>query len=197
MPNRIKGRVTDKSPSRFSGSYDEHPDWKTVLVDYSFLGSSAGLVRVDKVLGTHLYQKAFNESPVVFGALPSLHAATAVCFSLFVARYSGKWGHGVMFVYSSMMFWSTQYLHHHWATDLLMGTALSVGAFSIANVVLRGLEAKHEREATTRGVDRLFCWPSPHAGKQESLPLYRIVDDEEEGQKVSSIREKEHENAER
>lgn len=58
---------------------------------------------MDKVLGTHLYQKAFKKSPVVFGALPSLHAATAMCFSLFVARYGGKWGHIVMFLYSSLM----------------------------------------------------------------------------------------------
>ncbi|CAO1632000.1 unnamed protein product [Parajaminaea phylloscopi] len=153
--------------------YDEHPDWETLLVDYSFPGSSAGLVRVDKVLGTHLYQQAFKKSPVVFGALPSLHAATAVCFSLFVARYGGKWGHVVMFAYASVMFWSTQYLHHHWASDLLMGTLLSAGAFTVATTVLRRLEDKHEREATTRGVDRLFCWPSPHAQRTETLPLYR------------------------
>lgn len=90
-------------PPRSRCSYDEHPDWETLLVDYSFPGSSAGLVRVDKVLHTHLYQAAFKKSPVVFGALPSLHAATAMCCSFYVARYGGKWGHIAMFIYSSAM----------------------------------------------------------------------------------------------
>lgn len=156
-------------------SYDEHPDWETLLIDYSFPGSSAGLVRVDKVLGTHLYQAAFKKSPVVFGALPSLHAATATCFSLFVSRYGGRWGHGIMILYSSIMFWSTQYLHHHWAADLLLGSLLSVAAFSIALIPLRKLDAHHQNHATTRGVDRLFCRPSPHQWRYETLPMHDSV----------------------
>lgn len=156
-------------------SYDEHPDWETLLIDYSFPGSSAGLVRVDKVLGTHLHQAAFKKSPVVFGALPSLHAATATCFSLFVSRYGGRWGHGIMILYSSIMFWSTQYLHHHWAADLLLGSLLSVAAFSIALIPLRKLDAHHQNQATTRGVDRLFCQPSPHQWRYESLPMHDSV----------------------
>lgn len=40
----------------------------SVVPDYNFPGSAAGLVRVDAVLGTHLYTKAFRKSPVVFGA---------------------------------------------------------------------------------------------------------------------------------
>lgn len=56
--------------------------------DYSYPGNPAGLVRVDSILGTHIYTKAFGKGPVVFGAIPSLHAATAICCSLFVVRYS-------------------------------------------------------------------------------------------------------------
>lgn len=135
------------------------------------------------MLHTHLYQAAFKKSPVVFGALPSLHAATAMCCSLYVARYGGRWGHGVMFVYYSAMLWSTQYLHHHWAIDLFLGSALSLGAFTIATKALRSLETKHEQEATTRGVDRLFCWPSPHAHRYESLPTFHenVVFEHSEG----------------
>lgn len=141
--------------------YDAYP--ADTIPTYDFPGNPAGLVRVDQALGTHLYRAAFKKSPVVFGALPSLHAASATCFSFYVARYGGKWGHIIMFIYSTMMFWSTQYLHHHFAVDLLMGTLYSVIAFSIAYIWLRKLEAKHEKEATTRGVDRLFNRPSPHA----------------------------------
>ncbi|PWN20842.1 hypothetical protein BCV69DRAFT_299314 [Microstroma glucosiphilum] len=149
--------------------YDVYPN--TTIPTYDFPGNPAGLVRVDQALGTHLYRAAFKKSPVVFGALPSLHAASAVCFSLFVARYGGRWGHIIMLLYSTFMFWSTQYLHHHFAVDLLLGTSYSVLAFSAATIVLRKLEAKHEREGTTRGVDRLFCWPAPHA-HNSALPQH-------------------------
>lgn len=54
-----------------------------------------------------------------------------------------------------------------------MGSALSLAAFTIATRALRVLEAKHEQEATTRGVDRLFCWPSPHASRYQLLPTFR------------------------
>lgn len=36
--------------------------------DYSYPGSPAGLIRVDHILGTHIYAKAFGKGPVVFGA---------------------------------------------------------------------------------------------------------------------------------
>ncbi|CAO1626998.1 unnamed protein product [Sympodiomycopsis kandeliae] len=150
--------------------YDVYP--AATIPTYDFPGNPAGLVRVDVALGTHLYQKAFQKSPVVFGALPSLHAASATCFSFFVARYGGKWGHVVMVTYSTLMFWSTQYLRHHWAVDLLAGTLYSVLAFHASLFLLRRLDAKHEREASTRGVDRLFCLPAPHANRQAALPLY-------------------------
>lgn len=149
--------------------YDVYP--AATIPTYDFPGNPAGLVRVDVALGTHLYQAAFKKSPVVFGALPSLHAASATCFSFFVARYGGTWGHAVMLLYSTLMFWSTQYLRHHWAVDLLAGTFYSVLAFQGSLFLLRRLDAKHEREASTRGVDRLFCLPAPHA-RTSSLPVY-------------------------
>lgn len=154
--------------------YDVYP--ASTIPTYDFPGNPAGLVRVDVALGTHLYQAAFKKSPVVFGALPSLHAASATCFSFFVARYGGTWGHVVMFMYSTLMFWSTQYLRHHWAVDLLAGTFYSVLAFQGSLFLLRRLDAKHEREATTRGVDRLFCLPAPHAAKAQALPMYNEDD---------------------
>jgi membrane-associated phospholipid phosphatase len=55
----------------------------------------------------------FKKSPVVFGAFPSLHAATAVISAFFVARYSRRKGLAVMTIYAYWMFWSTMYFHHH------------------------------------------------------------------------------------
>lgn len=108
--------------------------------DYTYPGNPAGLVRVDTILGSassslsrsplnlstsvsdsplvwlaaHIYAKAFGKGPVVFGAIPSLHAATAICCCLFVCRYSkGYRGLTFMWIYCGVMFWSTQYFHHH------------------------------------------------------------------------------------
>lgn len=61
---------------------------------------------VSSSLTTHparSYQKAFGISPVVFGAVPSLHAATSICCGLFVARYS-KGYRGLIFMWS-YCFW--------------------------------------------------------------------------------------------
>jgi hypothetical protein len=93
-------------------------------------GSAAGLVRVDKVLGTHIYQNAFKASPLVFGAFPSLHGAFSCCCFFFVARYSRK-GAFVLGFYVLWQWFSTMYLRHHWRIDLLGGLIYSAFAFSI------------------------------------------------------------------
>ncbi|KAM0753255.1 hypothetical protein T439DRAFT_378955 [Meredithblackwellia eburnea MCA 4105] len=133
--------------------------------DYSYPGNPAGLIRVDAILGTHIYTNAFGKSPVVFGAIPSLHAATAICCSLFVARYStGVRGLTFMLVYCFWMFWSTQYLHHHFAIDLVVGTLYSGLAFAIADRVrLRFLDREHARRGLTNGWERLR-WASVDGG---------------------------------
>lgn len=50
-------------------------------VNYQQEGYAAGLTRVDTHLGTHLNTNGFHLSPIVFGAVPSLHSAIAFqCF---------------------------------------------------------------------------------------------------------------------
>ncbi|KAG9246645.1 hypothetical protein BJ878DRAFT_496256 [Calycina marina] len=98
--------------------------------NYSMLGSPAGLVRADAVLGTHIYEHAFKASPLVFGAFPSLHGAFSCCCFLFVGRYSRK-GAFLLGFYVLWQWYSTMYLRHHWRLDLLGGLAYSAAAFSI------------------------------------------------------------------
>lgn len=93
-------------------------------------GSAAGLVRVDAVLGTHIYQNAFKASPLVFGAFPSLHGAFSCCCFFFVARYSRK-GAFMLGFYVLWQWFSTMYLRHHWRIDLLGGLIYSSFAFTI------------------------------------------------------------------
>lgn len=92
-------------------------------------GSAAGLVRVDAVLGTHIYANAFKASPLVFGAFPSLHGAFSCCCFFFIGRYSRK-GAFLLGFYVLWQWFSTMYLRHHWRIDLLGGLAYSAFAFS-------------------------------------------------------------------
>ncbi|KAI5476949.1 hypothetical protein MNV49_007050 [Pseudohyphozyma bogoriensis] len=102
--------------------------------DYSYLGNPAGLIRVDAILGTS-------------------NAATSVCAGLFIARYSkGYRGLAFMVFYCSWMFWATMYLHHHFAIDLVVGSAYSITTFFIADRIrLRQIDAEHERRGLTNG----------------------------------------------
>lgn len=92
-------------------------------------GSAAGLVRVDAVLGTHIYANAFKASPLVFGAFPSLHGAFSCCCFFFIARYSRRGAYMLGF-YVLWQWFSTMYLRHHWRIDLLGGLIYSAFAFS-------------------------------------------------------------------
>src|SRR3984957_117003 len=54
---------------------------------YSTPGSPGGLGRIDKLFHSTGYNTAFANSPVVFGAFPSLHAGCATIEALFVSHF--------------------------------------------------------------------------------------------------------------
>lgn len=68
----------------------------TEHVNYTQEGFAAGLTRVDTQMGTHLNTSGFHMSPIVFGAVPSLHSAMAFqCFLFLITRsatYKGRMG---------------------------------------------------------------------------------------------------------
>ncbi|GJN91281.1 hypothetical protein Rhopal_004300-T1 [Rhodotorula paludigena] len=152
--------------------------------DYTYNGNPAGLIRVDTILGTHIYAKAFGHGPVVFGAIPSLHAATAICCCLYVVRYSkGYRGLAFMWVYCFWMLWSTQYFHHHFAIDLIAGTFYSLVSFTFfSRVYLRKLDRAHYANGLTNGYDRLFFArrDGEHYSDYGDKMLRRWSDDDED-----------------
>lgn len=99
--------------------------------DYSMQGNPAGLARIDKLLGIDLYTSGFKQSPVVFGAFPSLHAADSTLAALFMShvfpRLKPLW-----VTYTLWMWWATMYLSHHYAVDLVCGGLLATVAFYFA-----------------------------------------------------------------
>ncbi|EDO18438.1 hypothetical protein Kpol_1032p31 [Vanderwaltozyma polyspora DSM 70294] len=77
------------------------PPWFTHLygindtehVNYSQEGFAAGLTRTDNHLGTHLSTDGFHKSPIVFGAVPSIHSALACQCVIFLLLRSTSLKH--------------------------------------------------------------------------------------------------------
>lgn len=99
--------------------------------NYSMPGSPAGLAAIDKLLGIDLYTSSFTASPVVFGAFPSLHSGCATIEALFMSHTFPKLRPLFIF-YTLWLWWSTMYLSHHYAVDLVAGSLLSAIAYFIS-----------------------------------------------------------------
>lgn len=99
--------------------------------NYSMEGSPAGLARVDRLLGFDMYTTNFTNSPLVFGAFPSLHSGNAVLEALFMSHCFPKLRPFVI-GYAMWMWWATMYLSHHYAVDLVAGAFLAAIAFYIS-----------------------------------------------------------------
>lgn len=99
--------------------------------DYSMQGNAAGLARIDKLFGIDLYTSGFKQSPVVFGAFPSLHAADSTLAALFMSHVFPKLK-PLFVTYTLWMWWATMYLSHHYAVDLVSGGLLAAVAFYFA-----------------------------------------------------------------
>ncbi|KAL2223255.1 hypothetical protein M432DRAFT_44125 [Thermoascus aurantiacus ATCC 26904] len=96
--------------------------------DYSIPGNPAGLARIDKLFGIDLYTSGFRQSPLVFGAFPSLHAADSTLAALFMSHVFPKLK-PLFVTYTLWMWWATMYLSHHYAVDLVGGGLLAAVAF--------------------------------------------------------------------
>lgn len=95
---------------------------------YEVHGSPAGLARVDKLLGLQMYTGAFNASPLVFGAFPSLHSGFAVMQVLFLCHLWPSWS-PLFLSYILWIWWSTMYLSHHYFIDLIAGACIAFCMF--------------------------------------------------------------------
>ena len=99
--------------------------------NYSMEGSPAGLRRIDELFGVDMYTTNFTNSPLVFGAFPSLHSGNAVLEALFMSYCFPKL-RPVVIGYAMWMWWATMYLSHHYAVDLVGGAIIAGISFYIA-----------------------------------------------------------------
>ena len=99
--------------------------------NYAMKGSPAGLAAVDKLFGIDLYTSTFTASPMVFGAFPSLHAGTSTTWALFMSNAIPQLK-PYLILYVLWLWWSTMYLSHHYAVDLVGGSLLAGIVFYLA-----------------------------------------------------------------
>ncbi|KAH3679731.1 hypothetical protein WICMUC_000762 [Wickerhamomyces mucosus] len=116
------------------------PPWYKILhglnpANYSMLGSPGGLARIDQLLHLDLYTTNFSKnSPVVFGAFPSLHSGSATMDALFLSYLFPKFT-PLFIIYVCWLWWSTMYLTHHYFIDLMAGSLLSLIVFTYTKYI--------------------------------------------------------------
>lgn len=96
--------------------------------NYSMKGSPGGLARIDALFHSQAYTLGFTNSPLVFGAFPSLHAGNATLEALFLSHF---FPHTTAFIwaYAGVLYWATMYLTHHYLIDVVGGACLATASF--------------------------------------------------------------------
>lgn len=91
-------------------------------------------------LGVHDFPSVYNKiaaNPVA--AFPSLHAAYATLFALFVTKlWKNRW-RWLAWLYPSLIYLGTIYMGEHYLIDEIAGALYAIGAFLLAPHLLRGL----------------------------------------------------------
>ncbi|KZT00112.1 PAP2-domain-containing protein [Laetiporus sulphureus 93-53] len=109
------------------------PPWYELIyglmpANYTMRGSAGGLARIDKLFHSNGYTVAFSNSPVIFGAFPSLHSACATMEALFVSYFFPQ-ATRYVWTYTAVLYWATMYLTHHYLIDVVGGSCLAIACF--------------------------------------------------------------------
>ncbi|KAH8929319.1 PAP2-domain-containing protein [Atractiella rhizophila] len=106
------------------------PPWYELIhgltpADYSMKGSPGGLGRIDALFNSNGYTVTFSNSPVIFGAFPSLHSGCATMEALFMSHFFPQ-GRVFYWTYAATLYWATMHLSHHYMIDVTAGASLAV-----------------------------------------------------------------------
>ncbi|KAI8926117.1 hypothetical protein BC831DRAFT_458071 [Entophlyctis helioformis] len=153
----------------------------TAAASYSLPGDPAGLANVDKLFGTHMYTTTFNSSPLVFGAMPSLHSGFAFLIMLFAVHVAPRRAALPAMAYVLWMWTATMYFRHHYMVDLVAGGLYAFVAYWSCRRSLGGVSGfallVHQLET-----------PPATADTETLLPMYKSkMADDEHAMLVSSV----------
>ena len=93
-------------------------------------GSAAGLANFDRILSIHFSEGLYQLNPVVFGAIPSMHAGFAALIWLYANQVGPILRWFFAFYFFGMCF-SALYLGHHYMVDLVIGVLYALVAYLI------------------------------------------------------------------
>ncbi|KAG9036974.1 Aureobasidin resistance protein Aur1 [Tulasnella sp. JGI-2019a] len=97
---------------------------------YGMPGSAGGLARIDALFHSHGYTGTFSNSPVIFGAFPSLHSGCSTMEALFISHFFPQHTFKI-WCYTLTLYWATMYLTHHYLIDVVAGACLSIVFFYV------------------------------------------------------------------
>jgi len=124
------------------------------------LGDAAGLMQFDRIIGVPFAERIYTMSPVVFGAIPSMHAGFAMLGWIYSLRTNWKWA-TLLGVYTLLMSLSALYLQHHYVIDLLIGYAYAGLTYGLVEVFLAG------------GIGRLYRFLTRHLVHEGPRTLWK------------------------
>ncbi len=97
-------------------------------------GDAAGLIRFEQLLGIKFFSENYQISPVVFGAIPSMHAGFATLGWLFSFQ-AGRRSTYLLTLYILGMYISALYLQHHYLLDVIWGIAYALLAWVLIDKI--------------------------------------------------------------
>jgi hypothetical protein len=100
-------------------------------------GDPAGLARLDQILGIPFATNIYHMSPVVFGAIPSMHAGFTMLGWLYCFHTEKKWIF-LMGIFTGGIWFAAVYLQHHYVIDLLIGIFYAVLSYFFVEFVSAG-----------------------------------------------------------
>lgn len=118
--------------------YPAAPPWYKIYhgteLDFSILGSAAGLLEFDRLIGFPLFENMYTRNSNVFAAIPSLHAAYPLILLYFGLKNKVRWMYTIFFIDVIGIWYAAVYTLHHYVIDLLMGSLCAIIAIFIFEI---------------------------------------------------------------
>lgn len=110
------------------------PPWYVAQVGYDFTvtkGNAAGFLRFDNFFNIHFFDTLYHKNPNVFGAIPSIHSAYPLLFSLYAWKLVGYFGKLFCIFFPLVIWFGAVYFSHHYIIDVLAGISVTLLSFLI------------------------------------------------------------------
>ncbi len=138
--------------------YPAAPPWYKIYhgieLDFNVLGSAAGLLEFDRLVGSPIFENMYTRNSNVFAAIPSLHAAYPVVLFYFGLKNKVKWMSILFFIDILGIWYGAVYTLHHYIIDLLLGSLCAIIAIFVFEKIFNKKENKTFLDTYTNLISR-------------------------------------------